>query len=283
MRLANVDGRLAVLHLGRAVDVEKASDGVFAADPQAVFDRWAEFGSWAATADLDGAEGQNEAGLTLGPPVPSPRQVFAIGLNYSEHAAESGLERPPAPVVFTKFASSLAGPVSSVSLPTDHVDWEVELVVVVGRAARNVAAADAWSYLAGVMVGQDLSERRSQHAGPVPQFSLAKSFPGFSPTGPALVTVDELDDPDDLALTCAVDGEVVQQGRTGQMIFSVGDLVAHLSSVLTLLPGDLVFTGTPAGVGAGRKPPRYLRAGSVLTSEIDGVGRLEQTLVAKNG
>ncbi|WP_432937374.1 fumarylacetoacetate hydrolase family protein [Kribbella sp. CA-253562] len=280
MRLANLDGRLVVLRDHHAVDVEKLSNGRFGPDPQDVFDEWDAFAGWAAAADFAAADATPYDVRRLGPPVPRPRQVFAIGLNYDEHAAESGFVRPSAPLVFTKYVSSLTGPYTTVVLPTDTVDWEVELVVVIGRRARDVGADDAWSYVAGVTVGQDLSERTSQHAGPAPQFGLAKSFPGFSPLGPALVTPDELTDPDDLEIGCSIDGDPVQTGRTAQMIFPVGVLVEYLSSILPLQPGDLIFTGTPAGVGAGRKPPRYLRPGEVLRSHIGGVGELEQTFVA---
>ncbi len=283
MRIANVDGRLSLVHEGGAVDVEKASDGRFRPEPQAVFDEWAAFLEWGAGLDPAHIERVPYRATQLGPPVPTPRQIFAVGLNYGAHADESGFVRPAAPVVFPKYLSSLSGPVSTVALPTGTVDWEVELVVVVGRRASRVPAAAAWNHVAGLTAGQDLSERTSQHAGPAPQFGLAKSFPGFSPTGPVLVTPDEFDDPDDLELEATLDGETVQRGRTSQMIFPVAELVAHLSSIVTLLPGDLIFTGTPAGVGAGRTPPRYLRPGETLRSRITGIDELEQTFVGLAG
>jgi 2,4-diketo-3-deoxy-L-fuconate hydrolase len=281
MRLANIDGRLALLFGDRAVDVAKASDGRFDAAPQLVFDQWDAFSAWARGLDPEHLEHQPLAGATIGAPVPEPRQVFAVALNYAAHADESGFVKPAAPLVFTKYPSSITGPTTTVTLPTDTVDWEVELVVVIGLAAKDVSAAEAWGHVAGLCVGQDLSERTSQHAGPVPQFSLAKSFPGFSPLGGVLVTPDELDDPDDLEISCSIDGEQVQGGRTGAMIFPVSDLIAYLSSIVTLRPGDLIFTGTPAGVGAGRVPPRYLRAGEKLVSRIEGLGELEQTFVER--
>jgi 2,4-diketo-3-deoxy-L-fuconate hydrolase len=163
------------------------------------------------------------------------------------------------------------------------VDWEVELVVVIGRPAERVPEEKAWSCVAGVMAGQDLSERTVQLAGPVPQFSLGKSFPGFGPTGPWLVTPDELPDRDDLRLRCSVDGRVLQDGRTGDMIFSVPELVARISAVCPMLPGDLIFTGTPPGVGMGRKPPEFLRPGMTLVSTIEGLGELRNALVAGPG
>ncbi|MCZ4605869.1 fumarylacetoacetate hydrolase family protein [Streptomyces sp. Lzd4kr] len=277
MRLANLGGRLSLVHGDGLVDIERLSGGRFGPDPQRAFEHWDELSGWIATADPEAAEVLPFRPEDLGPPVPAPRQVFAVGLNYDEHARESGFVRPAAPLVFTKYLSSLTGPVSTVELPTDTVDWEVELVVVIGREAQHVSADESWPYIAGLTVGQDLSERTSQHAGPAPQFSLAKSFPGFSPTGPFLVTPDELDDPEDLALSCEVDGVVLQNGRTSQMIFPVRELIAYLSSIVTLHPGDLIFTGTPAGVGAGRIPPLYLRPGQTLHSHIAGLGDLRQT------
>lgn len=281
MRIANIDGRLGLLVDGRGYDVESVSAGRFGADPQAVFDRWDEFRSWAG----DGDPGRHGPGSVprpdqLGAPVPRPRQIFAVGLNYSEHATESGFEKPQHPVIFTKFASSLTGPYRDVVLPEGNVDWEVELVAVVGRGGRAIPEAAAWDHIAGLTVGQDLSERRSQHSGPAPQFSLAKSHAGFSPIGPSLVTADELDDPSDLALGCSINGETVQEGRTSQLIFSVPDLIARLSRTVELYPGDVIFTGTPAGVGVGRTPPRFLAPGDVLRSYVSGVGEIEQRLVS---
>ncbi|MBV6759990.1 fumarylacetoacetate hydrolase family protein [Rhodococcus opacus] len=282
MRIANIDGRLALAAGTGYIDVEQASGGAFGPDPQAVCDVWAEFTNWAARLDTSGHPVIGVTEQTLwGPPVPRPRQVFAIGLNYHDHAAESGLESPTVPPVFTKFPTSVTGHDQSVTLPADTVDWEVELVAVVGTRCDYVEAADAWDHIAGVTVGQDLSERGLQLAGPAPQFSLGKSYRGFAPTGPELVTVDELPDRDDLEIGCALDGgEVLQKGRTSDLIFSVPQLVAHLSAVCPLLPGDLIFTGTPSGVGGARKPPKFLRPGDVLTSWIEGVGTLRNTMTA---
>lgn len=274
MKLANLDGRLTVLVEDGAADVEQASGGRFGSDPQAVYDRWEEFRQWVSTANLTPSPFDP---ALLGPPVPSPRQVFAIALNYREHAEESGLAIPERPAVFTKFVTSLTGPAGSIALPAGDVDWEIELVAVIGRQAHQVDEADAWSHVAGLTIGQDISERRSQLAGPVPQFSMGKSFTGFSPTGPWLSTVDELADPDNLELGCAVNGEEMQKSRTSDLIFSVPALVSQLSTVVTLLPGDLIFTGTPAGVGLGRSPQRYLAHGDELVSYIEGLGRMTHT------
>lgn len=277
MRIASVGGRLKVLVDGGMVDVELASGRRFSADPQLAYERLDDLRAWAA-----GLSGADEAWdpAAAGPPVPSPRQVFAIGLNYLAHAHESGFAPPDQPVVFTKWPSSLSGPVTEVALPDGSVDWEVELVTVIGKRADRVAAQSAWDYVAGVTVGQDLSERRLQRSGPAPQFGLAKSHRGFSPIGPAVVSIDELDLPLAVALGCDVNGEQMQKGCTADMIFSVPDLVAYLSQVVTLFPGDLIFTGTPPGVGMGRIPERYLSPGDRLHSWAEGIGELEQRLVA---
>lgn len=280
MRIANLKGRAVAVVDDRAVDLHTASDGRFGPDPADVFERWDEFVGWAPTASFDGGESFDVA--DLGAPSPAPRQIFAIGLNYAEHAAESGHDRPTGlPPVFPKFLSALSGPVTTVTLPEGgHTDWEVELVVVIGRECTRIAEADAWDAIAGVTVGNDLSERVRQLAGPAPQFGLGKSHPGFAPTGPWLVTPDEFDDRDDLALSCSLDGEVVQESRTRHLIASVPQLVAGLTEVVTLYPGDLIFTGTPEGVGNGRTPPRWIQDGQTLVSRIEGIGELRQTFVA---
>jgi 2-keto-4-pentenoate hydratase/2-oxohepta-3-ene-1,7-dioic acid hydratase in catechol pathway len=280
MRIATVSQRLCLMVDGGAIDVQAASDGRFEADPAAIYPRWQEFTQWAATTAR--AEPVAFTPESLGSPSPAPRQVFGIGLNYSEHVAESGFANPvTSPLVFTKFASCITGPQGEITLPPGgHTDWEVELVVIIGRAAARVPAAASWSYVAGLSVGQDVSERILQMATTPPQFSLGKSYPGFGPVGPCLVTLDEFDDPDDLELGCFVNGEQMQKGRTSQLIFSVPALIEQLSAVTPLLPGDLIFTGTPSGVGIGRTPPRRLAPGDVLTSYIEGIGEMRHTFVA---
>jgi 2,4-didehydro-3-deoxy-L-rhamnonate hydrolase len=280
MRVANVAGRLCLISGDGAVDVQTASAGLFSASPAEIYQRWPEFTEWAASAELPAPAPYRAE--SLGSPSPAPRQVFGIGLNYSEHAAESGFAKPEtAPPVFTKFPSCITGPYGEVSLPAGgHTDWEVELVVVIGREARSVPAARAWEHVAGLSIGQDLSERILQFAATPPQFCLGKSFPGFGPIGPWLVTIDELPDPDDLELGCAINGEQMQRGRTSELIFSVRQLIEHLSGVTALLPGDVIFTGTPSGVGIGRDPQRWLTPGDVLTSYIVGIGEMQHRLIA---
>ncbi|MDT8913092.1 fumarylacetoacetate hydrolase family protein [Amycolatopsis sp. PS_44_ISF1] len=281
MKLANVDGRAVLLTAeDKGADVETASGGRFGPGPASVYEDWAEFRAWAGAAVIEPDVAFTRA--QLGPPSPTPRQIVGIGLNYDAHAAEAGFDVPEGlPPTFAKFVSALAGPDVEVVLPAGgNVDWEVELVAVVGRTAHRVTGAEAWDHVAGLTVGQDLSERVSQLAGPAPQFSLGKSFPNFAPVGPWLVTPDELPDRDDLALGCAIDGETVQAGRTRELIFPVARLVSALSRTITLYPGDLVFTGTPSGVGMGRTPKRFLRPGERLVSRIEGIGEIRQTFTA---
>jgi 2,4-didehydro-3-deoxy-L-rhamnonate hydrolase len=277
MRIGNLDGRLTLFRDGGAVDVEQASGGAFPADPQAVYRRWDEFCRWAAQ---NPGTPQPYSPEKLGPPAPRPEQVFGIGANYRGHAAEGGLEVPQWPMVFTKYVSSFAAPTGVVTLPTDTVDWEVELVVVVARTAFHVPAAQGWDYVAGLTLGQDLSERTTQLLGQLPQMSMGKSFPGFSPTGPFLVTPDEFDDPGDLQLSCLLNDDVMQKASTAELVHSVPKLIGELSSVLPLGPGDVIFTGTPEGVGTTRKPPRYIQPGDVLVSRLEGVGEMRHTFVA---
>jgi 2,4-diketo-3-deoxy-L-fuconate hydrolase len=276
MKLANLDDRLVLVLPDGVVDVATASDGRFGSDPMSAYDDWPAFAAWASgvsdsTAPLD------ETRLRC--PVPRPRQVFAIGLNYRSHAEEAGMTVPERPATFTKFPASLGGPFDDIAIVGDSVDWEVELVAIIGTEANYVAEADAWSHIAGLTVGQDISDRQLQFAAGM-QFSLGKSRRGYGPMGPWVVTPDEVADPDDLGLGCSLDGETVQDARTSDLIFSIPQLIAELSSVLPLLPGDVIFTGTPAGVGMSRKPPRSLQPGQVLETWIEGIGTIRNRCVA---
>ncbi|WP_329061242.1 fumarylacetoacetate hydrolase family protein [Amycolatopsis sp. NBC_01480] len=286
MRLANIDNRAALVieqdGAEKFLDLARASDGRWGPDLGDVFRNWPEVVAWASEVDVPADQLVPVDRARLGAPSPAPRQVFALGLNYRAHAAESGFAAPTElPPVFTKYVSSFSGPDTEVVLPPGgNVDWEIELVAIVGREARDVAEADAWSYVAGLTAGQDLSERLTQLRGPAPQFGLGKSYPGFSPQGPWLVTPDEFANPDDLELGCAIDGVEVQKGQTSDLIFGIARMIAALSENVTLYPGDVIFTGTPSGVGMGREPQRYLRAGERLDSWIAGIGELHQTFVS---
>lgn len=283
MRLANIQGRahLVSTDARTAVDLFKVSDGRFGPDLRSVYDSWDAVRSFVAQASIDfTAQGIPVQRDLLEAPSPEPRQVFAIGLNYTDHAQESNLDLPDAPLVFTKFVSSFAGPDTSLVLPSATVDWEAEVVVVIGRPTERVTADRAWEHVAGLTVGQDYSDRALQLAGPAPQFSFGKSWPGFAPQGPWLVTADEIANPDDLAISCTINGEAVQNSRTSALIFPVADLIRRLSAVTPLLPGDVIFTGTPAGVGGAQKPPRFLVDGDIVETTVEGLGSLRQTCTA---
>jgi 2-keto-4-pentenoate hydratase/2-oxohepta-3-ene-1,7-dioic acid hydratase in catechol pathway len=285
MRIANLNGRAQLVGPAGGLDVHNASGDRFGPSLPALYEDWDAFRLWAATAPEAAASPVLEPfepfdPAACGPPSPAPRQVFAVALNYRDHAAESGVAPPSDPLIFAKYVSAFSGPVSEVVLPPGHVDWECELVVVMAHSARHISPAEAWTHVAGLTVGQDLSERILQRSGPAPQFGLAKSHPGFAPSGPVLVSPEEFDDPDDLALGCEVNGQTMQSARTSHMIFPVAELIAYLSSVVTLLPGDVIFTGTPPGVGAGRNPPVFLAPGDELRSWIEGIGELHQRFVA---
>jgi 2,4-diketo-3-deoxy-L-fuconate hydrolase len=220
-------------------------------------------------------------GTRLGTPVTGIRQFVAIGLNYRKHAQEAGLEIPKEPVVFTKALTSLAGPNDDVTLPpgSEAGDWEIELAFVIGTLARQVPVDKALSHVAGYCLANDVSERDWQikRGG---QWGKGKSFDGFGPIGPWLVTADELPDPQTIPLELRVNGEVRQRSNTADMIFNVAQVVSHLSQFMTLLPGDVVITGTPEGVGLGMKPtPVFLRRGDVMTLDAGPLGTQTQRVV----
>ena len=221
------------------------------------------------------------AGTRLGTPVAGVRQFICIGLNYRKHAQEAGMEIPKDPVIFTKALTSLAGPDDDVELPpgSEAGDWEIELGFVIGTTARRVPVENALQHVAGYCLANDVSERdwQTKRGG---QWGKGKSFDGFGPVGPWLVTADELPDPQNIPLELAVNGEVRQRSNTADMIFSIAHIVSHLSEFMTLLPGDIVITGTPEGVGLGIKPtPVFLRRGDVMTLSAGPLGTQRQKVV----
>ena len=229
------------------------------------------------TADLPLVEGAPR----LGVPVAGVGKIIGIGLNYADHAAEAGMAAPSEPIVFLKATSSLNGPNDDVILPrgSEKTDWEVELGVVIGRRAQHVAEADALDHVAGYTVVNDISERAFQLEG-TGQWTKGKSCDTFCPVGPWLVTPDEVDDPQGLGMSLWLNGKQMQRGSTATMIFSVAQIIAYLSRIMTLHPGDIIATGTPPGVGMGLRPPLYLKPGDVMELEIDGLGRQRQTVRA---
>lgn len=257
---------------------------------------WAEDGQpWVSTRNLLGLggetlarvhaaamrteEGFDAASLRFGPPVPDPEKILCLGLNYREHVNESGWDAPTAPMIFGKFANSLVGSHEAVVLPaaSTEVDYEAELAVVIGRDCANVTPEQAKDYIAGYMAFNDLSARDRQRD--TSQIMAGKAIDGFAPCGPDLV-VGEIDDPQQLDITCRLNGEVVQSSNTSLMLISVAETISYLSGLSTLVPGDIIATGTPSGVGVARVPPVYLRAGDVVEVEIDRIGVLVTPLHA---
>lgn len=279
-RLVNVNGRAALESDGGWHDLAAVAGDDAMADPITAVTRHISLHDLATGLAGRTPEGRI-ADAELGAPIPNPRQCFGIGLNYRDHAGESGKPLPPAPLTFTKFPTCIAGPNAEVPLSGPKVDWEVELVVVIGTEAAHVAVAHAWDHVAGLTLGQDISDRAVQMTGQPPQFSLGKSFSGFGPTGPAIVAPDAFADRDDIGLWCDVAGERMQDARTSLLIFPVPTLVAYLSSITPLQPGDLIFTGTPAGVGMARD--RFLVEGETIVSGAEVIGELHNRCIAGRG
>jgi 2-keto-4-pentenoate hydratase/2-oxohepta-3-ene-1,7-dioic acid hydratase in catechol pathway len=285
MRIGTIDNRAHLIQTSgdqaRALDIAEASQGRFSSSVSELLSDWDALRDWASSAEFERSARTIKA-HELQAPVPSPRQVFAIGMNYKDHAAEVNLSLPTTPAVFTKYVSSLTGAVDTVELPSDSVDWEVELVAVIGTGGRDIPEESALEHVAGYMVGQDLSDRELQFAGGgAPQFSIAKSYKGFAPTGPWITSSDEVADSGNLSMSCSRGDEVLQHGTTRNLVFNLPYLIHHLSSIVELYPGDLIFTGTPDGVGFGRSPQQYLVHGDELVSSIEGLGEIRQRFIAR--
>ena len=223
------------------------------------------------------------AGIKILPPVPKPQKIICIGLNYADHAKETGKEPPPEPVVFCKFATALRAHGEPIVIPrlTSKVDYEAELVAIIGTGGRHIPRERALEHVAGYACGHDVSARDWQAHKPGGQWLLGKSFDSFAPLGPELVTADALGDVGNLRISLRLNGVTMQDSRTSQLIFGVAELVSYLSGVCTLNPGDLIYTGTPPGVGVARKPPVYLKPGDTVEVEIENIGVLENPVVAE--
>jgi acylpyruvate hydrolase len=236
---------------------------------------------WQTRAGADGPREPLDRGR-LAPIVPDPAKVICVGLNYLLHVREGGGEVPSYPTLFAKFSDALTGPYDEIVLPaaSDRVDWEAELLVVIGRTVRNASEDEAAAAIAGFSIGNDVSMRDWQRR--TPQWLQGKTWESCSPVGPALVTPDEIGGArPDLAISCLVDGETMQDSRTSDLLFDPVHVVAYASTIGTLRPGDLVFTGTPDGVGFARTPPIFLQDGQVVTTRIEGLGEMVNTFVAE--
>ncbi len=283
MRLANLAGRATIVIDGRAVDVEQASGGALSSDPMILSDLATHeaLRALASNARVEDWPALDEP--RLGAPVPRPPKGLGVGLNYRTHALESNLPIPDEPHLFAKTANCVCGPFDDIVVPTGRakIDYEAEIVIVFGRTCRSASRETAWDHLAGVMCGQDISDRAEQFRQPLRQFTIAKSYDTFGPTGPHLVTPDELADPDALDIEGRLNGESVQRSNSSDLIFAVPALVEWLSRFMTFEAGDLVWTGTPGGVGEARDPPRFLGAGDVVETTVEGVGTMRNRVVER--
>jgi 2-keto-4-pentenoate hydratase/2-oxohepta-3-ene-1,7-dioic acid hydratase in catechol pathway len=275
-RFANVDDRAVLIDDDHYYDLETLSGGAIPSDPMAALSHHPEFHALAGGL-ADAAPTGALAAVTLSSPAPRPQNSYGIGLNYAKHAEEGGMELPEKPMVFTKFPSCIVGPTADVELRGDMVDYEAELVAVIGKAGKDIAPADALDHVVGYTIGQDISDRPAQFMAKPAHFSLGKSFDTYGPMGPAIVSLDLLDDPADLALRCLVDDEVRQDDTTASLIFDVPYLVSFLSHITTLSVGDIIWTGTPEGIGFTQG--KLLNDGEVITTEIAGLGSMSNRCV----
>jgi 2-keto-4-pentenoate hydratase/2-oxohepta-3-ene-1,7-dioic acid hydratase in catechol pathway len=231
--------------------------------------------------DAPGGARVAAADLKLGAPIPRPPKIICIGLNYRDHAIESNLPIPETPTVFAKFPTAVIGPGAPIVLPkaSTRPDYEAEMAVVIGKGGRHIPEANWREHVFGYTILNDVSARDFQMA--TSQWTIGKTFDTFAPIGPAIVSADEIEDPHNLAISLELSGEIMQQSNTSNLIFKVPQLIAHLSSVFTLEPGDIIATGTPSGVGFARTPPRYLKAGDEVRVRVEGLGELYNPVVSE--
>lgn len=270
-RFANVGGRAALANETHVFDLETLSGGEVGPDPMAALHVPQELSRWSEGLDA-ATPTATLADADLGAPVPAPKNSYGIGLNYQDHADEGNMEVPDRPLVFTKFPSCIVGPRDTVELRDDRVDYEGELVVVIGTPGKDIAKEKAWDHVLGLTVGQDISDRPAQFMAKPPHFDMGKSFDTFGPMGPVLVSPDGFDDPADLLLQTFVNEDKRQEERTSQLIFDIPYLVSFLSHITTLSTGDVIWSGTPAGVGF--KNQQWLADGDVITTTIEGIGSM---------
>ena len=269
---------------GEYVDVQ-AADASLPSSVRELLELGPEFQRRAREALARGPVRHDPASAELLAPVPDPQKIVCLGLNYRDHAVETGAEIPAEPILFSKYATTLVGHGAAIVLPTEstQVDYEAELVVVVGRGGKRIPRERAMGHVAGYAVGHDVSARDWQLHKPGRQWMAGKTFDTFAPVGPELVTADEVADPHALGIRLRLNGETMQDSTTSQLVFKVDEIIAYLSNIFTLAPGDLIFTGTPPGVGMARTPPVWLKPGDVVEVEIDGLGTLRNPVEAGRG
>ena len=271
-KLANIEGRAALVDGENYYDLETISNGKFDNDTSNALTNLV--GLSELSEDLSKSE---PTGLLhdvkIDAPISAPKNCYAVGLNYRNHAEEAGMDIPSVPMVFTKHTTCLVGPNSTIEMRSDHVDYEAELVVVIGKSGKDIQKDNAWDHVAGLCAGQDISDRTVQFSSNPPQFNLGKSFDTFGPMGPYLVSPDGLQDKESLEIECKVNQEVRQKDNTNDLIFDVPSIISYLSEIVTLNTGDIIFTGTPGGVGI--MEGKFLKDGDVLSTSIEGIGTLE--------
>ena len=271
-KLANIEGRAALVVDNNYYDLETISNGKF------------DKNTSNALSDLKGLseinKGLSQAKPTgslkdvkLDSPVSDPKNCYAVGLNYRNHAEEAGMDIPTVPMIFTKHTTCLVGPNATIEMRSDHVDYEAELVVVIGQSGKDIHKDKSWDHVAGLCVGQDISDRTVQFSSKPPQFNLGKSFDTFGPMGPYLISPDLLEDKESLEIECKVNEEIRQKDNTNDLIFNIPSIISYLSEIVTLNTGDVIFTGTPGGVGV--MEGKFLKEGDVLRTSIEGIGVLE--------
>ena len=271
-KLANIAGRAALVEGENYYDLETISNGDFDKDTTNALKNLD--GLKALSSELNKAE---PTGILkdakIDAPVSAPKNCYAVGLNYRNHAEEAGMDIPSSPMVFTKHTTCLVGPNANIEMRSDHVDYEAELVAVIGIPGKDISEDKAWDHVAGLCVGQDVSDRTVQFSSKPPQFNLGKSFDTFGPMGPYLVSPDALKDKDSLHIECKVNEEIRQKDNTNDLIFNVPSIISYLSEIVTLNIGDVIFTGTPGGVGV--MEGKFLKEGDVVTTSIEGIGTLK--------
>ena len=275
-KLGNVDNKASLIYKNEYYDLLEVSNGKLKNNMNDILhsidvieELYSDIDKFEPTGSLDDVK--------LGPPITNSNNCFAVGLNYRNHAEESAMEIPPFPMVFTKHTTCICGPYDDIEMRSDIVDYEAELVAVIGVEGKNISADEAWNHVAGLTVGQDISDRSVQfHASP-PQFNLGKSFDTFGPIGPILVSPDLFNDKSSLKLECSVNDELRQKDNTNDLIFDIPYIISYISEFITLKTGDLIFTGTPAGVGATQG--KLLKDGDILTTTIEEIGTMKNKCV----
>ena len=271
-KLANIEGRAALVEGENYYDLETLSSGKFDKDTSNALNNLN--GLSELSKDLSKSEPTGLLrNVRIDAPISAPKNCYAVGLNYKNHAEEAGMDIPAVPMIFTKHTTCLVGPNATIEMRSDHVDYEAELVVVIGNTGKDIQKDKAWDHVAGLCVGQDISDRTVQFSSKPPQFNLGKSFDTFGPMGPYLISPDLLEDKDSLQIECKVNEEIRQKDNTNDLIFNIPSIISYLSEILTLNTGDVIFTGTPGGVGV--MEGKFLKEGDVLRTSIEGIGVLE--------